>query len=334
MLLSRHTRRREFIALVGGAATWPLTVRAQQNVNLRHVSVMMTESETDQDAISRKEAFRQALQQLGWTDGRNLQLDFRWSLADPGRIRTVAAELAARAPDAVVASGAGLVAPMLQASRTIPIVFVLVADPVGARIVDSLAHPGGNATGFTAVDYSFGSKWLELLKEIVPSVTRVGVLRDPNISVGIGLFDAIQSAAPSAGIEAVSISVGDAATIERNIAAFAHGPHDGLVVTTSPQVFAQRDLIIASAAKLKLPAVYPAHPFVASGGLAAYHPDIGEQYRLAAGYVDRILNGTKPADLPVQNPTKYQLIVNLRTARALGIEVPAAVITRADEVIE
>ena len=274
------------------------------------------------------------LQQLGWTNGRNLQLDFRWSLADPERIRVVASELAARAPDVVVASGVGLVVPMLQASHTIPVVFVLVADPVGGGIVDSLAHPGGNATGFTAVDYNFGSKYLELLKELAPTVTRVGVLRDPNLSVGIGLFGAIQSAAPSAGVEVVPVDVGDPVAIERNIAAFAHGPHDGLVVTASPQAFAQRDSIIASVAKLNLSAVYAGRPFVASGGLAAYAPNISEEYRLAAGYVDRILNGAKPADLPVQNPTKYELIVNLKTAKALGIDVPTALITRADEVIE
>jgi putative tryptophan/tyrosine transport system substrate-binding protein len=328
-------RRRDFIkGFAGSAAAWPLAARAQQSTGLRHVSLMMTESETDPDSVTRRGAFRQAMQQLGWNEGRNLQLDFRWSMADPDRIRAAASGLAALAPDVVVASGAGLVAPMLEASRTIPIVFVLVADPVGAGLVESLAHPGGNATGFTAIDYSFGSKWLELLKELAPSVTRVGVLRDPNISVGIGLFGAIQSAAPSEGVEVDPVSVGDAAAIERNIAAFAHGPHDGLIVTPSPQVFVQRDSIIASAVKLKLPAVYPGGQFVAAGGLATYAPNISEEYRLAAGYVDRILKGAKPADLPVQNPTKYELIVNLKTAKALGINVPAAVITRADEVIE
>jgi putative tryptophan/tyrosine transport system substrate-binding protein len=328
-------RRREFIILLGGStAVWPLAARAQQNAGPRRVSVMLTESENDPDTKLRTNVFRQTLQQLGWTDGRNLQLDFCWSLADPERIRAVASELAARAPDVIVASGVGLVAPMLQASHTIPVVFVLVADPVGGGIVDSLAHPGGNATGFTALDYGFGSKYLELLKELAPTVTRVGVLRDPNLSVGIGLFGAIQSAAPSAGVEVVPVGVGDAVAIERNIAAFAHGPHDGLVVTASPRAFAQRDSIIESATKLNLPAVYAGRPFVASGGLAAYAPNISEEYRLAAGYVDRILNGAKPADLPVQNPTKYELIVNLKTAKALGIDVPAALITRADEVIE
>jgi putative tryptophan/tyrosine transport system substrate-binding protein len=328
-------RRRDFITLIGaGVTAWPLGTRAQQNASLRHVSVMLTASETDPDAVSRAEAFRQAMKQLGWIEGRTLQLDFRWSVADSERIRAVTSELARRAPDVVVPEGAGLAAPMLQASRTIPVVFVLVADPVGAGLVESLAHPGGNATGFTAIDYSFASKWLELLKELAPGVTRVGVLRDPNISVGIGLFSAIQSAAPSAGVEVDPVSVGDAAATERNIAAFAHGPHDGLIVTPSPQANAQRDSIIASAVKLKLPAVYYSRPFVAAGGLAAYATSISEEYRLAAGYVDRILKGAKPADLPVQNPTKYELIVNLKTAKALGINLPAAVITRADEVIE
>jgi putative tryptophan/tyrosine transport system substrate-binding protein len=328
-------RRRDLISLIGaGVTAWPFTARAQQSAGLRRVSVMLTESENDSDTVSRTQVFRQALEQLGWTDGRNLQLDFRWSLADPERIRAVASELAVRAPDVVVASGVGLVVPMLQASRTIPVVFVLVADPVGGGIVNSLAHPGGNATGFTAVDYSFGGKYLELLKELAPAVTRVGVLRDPNISVGIGLFGAIQLAGPSAGVEVIPVGVGDAEAIERNIAAFAQGPHDGLIVTASPQAFAQRGSIVSTAARLKLPAVYPARPFIASGGFAGYTANITEEYRLAAGYVDRILKGAKPADLPVQNPTKYELIVNLKAAKALGIDVPAAVLTRADEVID
>jgi putative ABC transport system substrate-binding protein len=327
-------RRRDFIKGIIGSAAWPFAARAQHEGHVPHVSIMMTESQTDADGGARAEAFRGEMQRLGWIDRRNVQLDFHWSLAAPERIRAVASELATRAPDVVVADGAGLVAPMLEASRTIPVVFVLVADPVGAGLVESLAHPGGNATGFTAIDYSFGSKWLELLKELSPGVTRVGVLRDPNISVGIGLFGAIQSAAPSMRVEVVPVSVGDTAAIERNIAAFARGPHDGLVVTPSPLVFAHRDTILASAIKLKLPAIYPSRPFVVSGGLAAYHPNIAEEYRLAAGYVDRILKGAKPADLPVQNPSKYELIVNLKNAKALGIDVPAAVITRANEVIE
>jgi putative tryptophan/tyrosine transport system substrate-binding protein len=327
-------RRREFITLLSGAAAWPSAALAQQNAAQRHVSVFLTENQDDPDAVARSDSFRQALRQLGWIDGRNIQIDIRWSLAVPERIRAVTAEVVALAPDAIVASGVGLVAPLLQATRNIPIVFVLVADPVGAGFVDSLAHPGGNATGFTAVEYAFGGKWLELLKELVPTLTRVAVIRDPNLSVGIGLFGAIQSMAPSLGVEVVPVNVRDPAEIERGITAFAHGPSDGLLVTASPAAFAHRDLIVALAAQHKLPAVYPARPFVASGGLAAYSPNISEEYRLAAGYVDRIFKGAKPADLPVQNPTKYELIINLKTAKALGLDIPSSFVARADEVVE
>jgi putative tryptophan/tyrosine transport system substrate-binding protein len=327
-------RRREFVTLLSGAAAWPSAALAQQNAAQRHVSVFLTENQDDPDAVARSDSFRQALRQLGWIDGRNIQIDIRWSLAVPERIRAVTAEVVALAPDAIVASGVGLVAPLLQATRNIPIVFVLVADPVGAGFVDSLAHPGGNATGFTAVEYAFGGKWLELLKELVPTLTRVAVIRDPNLSVGIGLFGAIQSMAPSLGVEVVPVNVRDPAEIEHGITAFAHGPSDGLLVTASPAAFAHRDLIVALAAQHKLPAVYPARPFVASGGLAAYSPNISEEYRLAAGYVDRIFKGAKPADLPVQNPTKYELIINLKTAKALGLDIPSSFVARADEVVE
>jgi putative tryptophan/tyrosine transport system substrate-binding protein len=327
-------RRREFITLVGGAAAWPLAARAQQNDRVRRISVLMIEGQDDPDSKARSESFRQALQRLGWTEGGNLEIDIRWSVATAERVRAVVADLSARTPDVIVASGAAHVAPLLQVTRTIPIVFVLVADPVGAGFVDTLAHPGGNATGFTAVEYVFGGKYLELLKELAPGLTRAAVIRDPNISAGIGLFGAIQSVAPSLGVEVVPVNVRDSSEIERSIDAFAHGSNDGLIVTASALAFTQRDLIVTLAARHKLPAVYPARPFVASGGLAAYMVNIGEEYRLAAGYVDRILKGEKPADLPVQNSTKYELIINLKTAKALGLDIPASIVTRADEVIE
>jgi putative tryptophan/tyrosine transport system substrate-binding protein len=327
--------RRKFIAALGGASlAWPFAARAQQSDRVRHISVLVTGSQDDPDSVARSESLRQALQRLGWIDGGNLQIDIRWSVAAADRVRAVAAELAKLTPDVIVAGGAALVAPLLQATRTIPIVFVLVADPVGAGFVDSLSHPGGNATGFTAVEYGFGGKWLELLKELAPKLTRVAVIRDPTISAGIGLFGAIQSTAPSLGLEVVPIAVRDAAQIERDMDAFAHGLNDGLLVTASALAYTHRDLIVALADRHKLPAVYFARPFVASGGLAAYTLNISEEYRLAAGYVDRILKGEKPADLPVQNPTKYELIINLKTAKALGLTIPQAVLARADEVIE
>jgi putative ABC transport system substrate-binding protein len=327
-------KRREFISLLGGAAAWPLAARAQQPERMRRVTVLLIESQDDADALARSQSFQHALQQLGWTEGRNVQIDTRWNVAAADRVRAVAAELATTGPDVILASGAAMVGPLLQATRSVPVVFVLVADPVGAGLVESLAHPGGNATGFTAVEYGFGGKLLELLKELVPSLTRAAIVRDPTISAGIGLFDAIQSAAPSLGMEVVAVDVRDASELERGIAAFAQSPNDGMVVTASALAFAYRALIVALATKHKLPAVYPGRPFVASGGLAAYAPDISEEYRLAAGYVDRILKGEKPANLPVQNPTKYSLVINLKAAMALGITVPPTWLARADEVIE
>jgi putative tryptophan/tyrosine transport system substrate-binding protein len=263
-----------------------------------------------------------------------VQMDIRWNVAAADRVRSVVAELVTLTPDVIIPEGVALVGPLLQATRTIPIVFVLVADPVGAGFVDSLAHPGGNATGFIAVEYGFGGKWLELLKQLVPGLTRVAVIRDPSISAGIGFFGAIQAAAPSLGVEVAPVNVADASEIERAIAAFVRGPTDGLVVTPSALALAQRNAIVAAAAQHRLPAVYFARPFIAAGGLVAYAPSVTDEYRLAAGYVDRILKGAKPADLPVQNPTKYELILNLKTAKALGLNVPAALLASADEVIE
>jgi putative ABC transport system substrate-binding protein len=329
-------QRRKFIALLGGAAAvaWPLAARAQQRDRVRRVGVLQTQSADDAERQTSVAAFRQQLQRLGWIEGRNIQFDVRWSAGSAADTRKHAEELVALAPDAVFTSGAAPVALLLQATSTIPIVFALVADPVGAGFVDSLARPGGNVTGFTALEYSFGGKWLELLKELAPRVTRVAVLRDPGFSAGIGLFGAIQSAASFAGVEITPVNMRDAIDMERTLAAFASAPNGGMILTPSPLAFVHRDRVIALAAKHKLPAVYLGPPFAVAGGLAGLGPDNADQYRRAAGYVDRILRGEKPADLPVQNPTKYELVINLKTAKALGLDVPATVLARADEVIE
>jgi putative ABC transport system substrate-binding protein len=328
-------RRREFITLLGSAtAAWPLPARAQQPQRMRRIGVLMTTTADDPDGQARNAAFLQGLQPLGWTVGRNVRIDYRWSADNADDTRKYAAELVALAPDIILTTGAAGVAPLLQATRTVPIVFVLVADPVGAGFVDSLARPGGNATGFTAIEYGMGGKWLELLKEIAPGVKRAAVLRDPAISIGIGLFGAIQTAAPTLGIEASPINVRDAGEIERAIAAFARASNGGLIVTASPSAFVHRVLIVTLAARHKLPAVYPVRLFVNSGGLVSYGPDTNDQYRRAAGYVDRILKGAKPTDLPVQAPTKYELAINLKTAKALGLTVPPILLARADQVIE
>jgi ABC-type uncharacterized transport system substrate-binding protein len=326
--------RREFIALLGGAAAvWPLAARAQQGERVRRIGVLMYLAADDAEGQARLAAFAQALKQLGWSDGRNLRIDTRWANADD--IRKHAAELAALAPDVLLAAtGTATVAPLLQATRTVPIVFVSVIDPVGAGFVASLAQPGGNATGFTIYEYSMSGKWLELLKEIAPGVTRAAVLRDPAVASGIGQFGAIQIVAPSLGVELSPVDVRDAGEIERAVAAFARGLNGGLIVTGSALGISHRDLIIALAARHRLPAVYPLRYYVTGGGLISYGPDSIDQFRRAAGYVDRILKGEKPADLPVQAPTKYELVVNLKTAKALGLDVPATVLARADEVIE
>ncbi len=329
-------KRREFITLLGSAAAaWPLAARAQQPDGMRRIGVLMHLPENDPEAQARMRAFRQGLQQLGWVEGRNVRIDYRFGAADVDRARRSAAELIALAPDVIQASGTGPMAAVQQATRTVPIVFAQVPDPVNAGFVVSLARPGGNATGFSVFEeYGTSGKWLELLKEVAPQVTRVAVLRDPTIAAGIGQTGAIQSVAPSLGVQVSPVGVRDASEIERAIAAFGHGANGGLIVLGAPLAIMQRDLISTLAARHRLPAVYPVRLFVAAGGLISYGPDSIDPYRHVAGYVDRILKGEKPADLPVQNPTKFELVINLKTAKALGLDVPAAVLARADEVIE
>jgi putative ABC transport system substrate-binding protein len=329
-------RRREFISLLGGAAaTWPLAAVAQQGERVRRIGVLISATMDDPEYQARVAAFHQGLQQLGWNDGRNVAIDTRWVTTNPDDIRKNAAGLAALAPDVILAgSGTATVAPLLQATRTVPIVFVVVIDPVGAGFIDSLARPGGNATGFTVFEYGMSGKWLELLKQLAPTLTRAAVLRDPTIASGIGQFAAVQAVAPSLGVDLSSVDVRDAAEIERAITAFARSSNGGLIVTASVLATSHRDLIIALADRLRLPAVYPYRRFVDDGGLISYGPDFVDQFRQAAGYVDRILKGEKPADLPVQAPTKYELAINLKTAKELGLSIPPAVLARADEVIE
>jgi putative ABC transport system substrate-binding protein len=302
---------------------------------MRHV-VMLTGGPRpdDRDAQANIAAFLEGLQRLGWTDGRNVRIDYRWGLGQADTIRKHAAELAALAPDVILSSGTASLAPLLQATPSVPIVFVNVADPVGGGFVDSLARPGGNATGFMQFEYDLSGKWLELLKQIAPNVTRAAVIRDPALPSGIGQFAVIQSVAPSVGVEVRPVGVRDAAEIERAVAAFARSPNSGLIVTSSALAARHRELIIALAARHKLPAVYYRRYFVMTGGLISYGYDLVDQYRRSAGYVDRILNGEKPGDLPVQAPTKYELVINLKTAKALGLTVPPTLLARADEVIE
>jgi len=327
-------RRREFITLLAGAAAWPLAARAQQADRLRHIGVLMASAADDAQSQARIAAFLQGLQQLGWTDGRNVRLDKRWIVGSAGDISKSAAELIALAPDVILATGSPVLGQLLQATRTVPIVFVLVVDPVGAGYVGSLARPGGNATGFTLFEYGLSGKWLELLKQIAPGVTRAAILRDPSIASGIGQFAVIQSVAPSFGVEVSPLDVRDAGEIERAVAAFAPGSNGGLIMAASPSVVVHRDLIITLAARHHLPAVYPFRVFVTGGGLISYGPDLLDQYRRAAGYVDRILKGAKPTDLPVQAPTEYELVINLKTAKALDITIPPTLLARAAGVIE
>jgi putative tryptophan/tyrosine transport system substrate-binding protein len=325
--------RREFITLLGGAAALPLAARAQQPSQTKRIGILVP-VENEPAGQARIAALLQSLQQLGWAVGRNVQIDIRWGAGDPDRNRRNAAELVALSPDVIVAQGSVAVAPLLEATRTVPIVFIIVPDPVGASFVDNLARPGGNATGFMSFEYGMSAKWLELLKQIAPGVTRVAVLRDPAIAAGAGQFGAVQSVAPSFGVEASPISVRDAPEIERAVAAFARSSNGGLVVTQSGLTRIYGDLIVTLAARHKLPAVYYDRVFVAAGGLISYGPDFIDQFRRAAGYVDRILKGEKPADLPVQAPTKFELVINLKTAKALGLTVPPTLLARADEVIE
>jgi putative ABC transport system substrate-binding protein len=328
-------RRRDFLTLLGGAAAaWPLAARAQQKERLRHVGALMVGAADDPESTRRILVLGQALQQSGWIDGRNLRIDFRWGGGNAELYRKYAMELVALAPDVVLASGGSVVVALQQASRSVPIVFVGVSDPVTFGLVASLARPGGNTTGFTLFDYSFSAKWVELIKEIAPRVTRVAVIRDPATVAAIGQVAAMQSVAPSLGVELTPLVVRDAAEIERAIIAFARTPNGGLIVPALAQGSVHRALLISLAARHRLPAVYPYRYQVTDGGLISYGPDVSDQYRLAAGYIDRILRGEKPGDLPVQNPTKYEMAINLKTAKALGLTVPPSLLTRADEVIE
>ena len=326
--------RRQLITALGGATViWPLAARAQQDERVRRIGLLQGLAADDPVAQANNAAFVQGLQQLGWTDGRNVNIDFRFGAGNAANIRKYAEELVALAPDVILVVSQGL-GPMLQATRSVPIVFTIVPDPVGAGFVESLSRPGGNATGFLMLEYSLCGKWLELLKEIAPSVTRAAVLRDSTDPAGVGQFAVIQSVAPGVGVDVSPINLREAAEIERAVAAFAQSTNGGLIVTTSALSVVHRDLIVALAARHKLPAVYSERFYVAAGGLISYGPNFRDQFRRAAGYVDRILKGEKPADLPVQAPTKYELVVNLKTAKALGLTVPPAALARADEVIE
>jgi putative ABC transport system substrate-binding protein len=328
-------RRREFITLLGGAAAaWPLAAHAQQGDRMRRIGVLLPVATDDAEFQTRVGAFLQALQQLDWTIERNVEIDIRWATANADAIRRHAAELASLAPDVILAHGAPTLGPLLQVTRTVPIVFPVASDPVAAGFVESLARPGGNATGFMDWEYGMAVKWPELLKQIAPSVTRVAVLRDPTIPTGPAQFGVIQAVAPSLGMDVVPINVRDVPEIERALAAFARSSNGSLIVTPSGFASVNRDLIITLAARHRLPAVYFGRYFVNSGGLISYGNDIVDQYRRAAGYVDRILRGEKPADLPVQAPTKYELVINLKTAKALGLTVPDPLLARADEVVE
>jgi putative ABC transport system substrate-binding protein len=328
-------RRRDFITLLGGAAAaGPLTARAQQGERMRRIGVLMPYAADDREGQARMAAFLQELRELGWTDGRNMRIDTRWGAGDVDRYRQYAAELVALAPDVIVAVTSTVVQALQRQTRTVPIVFVGVIDPVGNALVASLARPAGNTTGFTVFEYGISAKWLELLKEIAPRVTRAAVIRDPAVAAQIGLLGGIQSMAPSLAVELSPVDVRDAGEIERAITAFARQSNGGLIVLSGSVALHHRELIITLAARHRLPTVYNDRAFVTAGGLISYGPNRVEQYRPAAGYVDRILKGGKPADLPVQAPTKYELVINLKTAKALGLEVPATLLARADEVIE
>jgi putative ABC transport system substrate-binding protein len=329
-------RRRNFLAFLGSAAVgWPLLARAQKPERMRRIGVLMSHSADDPDALAMVSAFAQGLQERGWTVGGNARIEYRWGAGDLDRFRRYAAELVALSPDVVLASAGSIVGAFQQASRTVPIVFVTTIDPVGGGWVESLSRPGTNATGFASFEFSMSGKWLELLKEIAPGVKRVAVIRDPAVPAGSGGFAAIQAVTPSFGVELTPIGVRSADEIERGITTFARSANGGLIMVGPPSsVQRHRDLIVTLAARHRLPAVYPSRLFITDGGLVSYGADPLDQYRRAAGYVDRILKGEKPAELAVQAPTKYELVVNLKTAKALGLEVPTTVLARADEVIE
>jgi putative ABC transport system substrate-binding protein len=327
-------KRRAFITLLGGAAAWPLAARAQQPDRTRRISVFLPAAADDAAFQAWVGAFLQGLALLGWTIGRNVRIDIRWATPNAAEIRRHAAELAAVAPDVILAHGSSTVEPLLQVTRTIPIVFPVASDPVGAGFVESLARPGGNVTGFMTIEFSMGGKWLELRKEIAPGLTRVAVLRDATMGHSTSQFAAIQAVAPSLRVEVNPVNMREAGAIEHSVETFARAQNGGLIVTAIAAAVRHRDLIITLAARHKLPAVYYERLFVAAGGLVSYGPDRIDMYQRAAGYVDRILKGEKPADLPVQAPTKYELVINLKTAKALGLEVPPTVLARADEVIE
>jgi putative tryptophan/tyrosine transport system substrate-binding protein len=329
-------KRREFIALLSAAvAAWPLPARAQQREQMRRIGVLVSAVEGDPKQLEYFTAFAQGLAELGWTVGRNVRIEYRWGAGDLDRFRRYAAELVALSPDVVLASAGSIVGAFQQASRTVPIVFVTTIDPVGGGWVESLSRPGTNATGFASYEFSMSGKWLELLKEIAPGVKRVAVIRDPSVPAGSGGLAAIQTVAPSLSVELTPVGVRDPGEIERAITTFARGPNGGLIMVGPPSsVRRHNDLIVALAARHRLPAIYPANTFVISGGLMSYAPDRLDQYRRAASYVDRILKGEKPADLPVQAPTKYELAINFKTAKTLGLDVPPTLLARADEVIE
>jgi putative ABC transport system substrate-binding protein len=333
--MASHIGRRKFLATLGGAmATWPFAARAQQRERLRRIGVLLPATPDDAQYQTWVGAFLQELAKSGWSIGRNVRIDTRWATANADAVRKQAAELVAVTPDVILAPGASTVGPLLQATRTVPIVFSIVADPVGAGFVDSLARPGGNATGFMSFEYGFGGKWLELLKQIAPGVTRAAVLRDPANSTGIGQFGVIQAVAPSLGVEITHVNVREATDIGRAVTALAQSANGGLIVLPAPSTVIHGDLIIKLAAQHKLPAVYFSRDNVTGGGLISYGPDLVDQFRRAAGYVDRILKGEKPADLPVQAPNKYETVINLKTAKALGLQIPDKLLAIADEVIE
>jgi putative tryptophan/tyrosine transport system substrate-binding protein len=328
-------RRRKFITLIGSAAAaWPVVALGQQGQRLRRIGLLTNLSDSDPEGHARNEAFITELRRLGWAEGVNLQIDRRFTAGDAGLARQYAQELVVLAPEVILTTGSAGLVPLLQLTRSIPIVFTIVPDPVGAGFVDSLARPGGNATGFVQFEFGLSAKWLELLKEVAPDVTRVAVLREPGITAAIAQFAALQAVAPSLRIELVPLNFRDQADIERTVASFVRSSNDGMIVTSGPLAAVHRNTIIATAARHKLPAVYVSRFIALDGGLISYGPDFVDQYRRAASYVDRILKGENPADLPVQAPTKYELVINLKTAKALGINLPPTLVARADEVID